>query len=167
MKRSCFLLLVVLVATFTGYAQDQSGAVDSYIESVRADIRADKVAIIGQAMRFTDKESKIFWPIYRKYEAEMTTLNDERISLAKSYADKFAALTDADAKSLTDRALEFDANRVALHKKYVAEFRKAGLSSTTVAKFVQLEHRLDLLIDLKLASELPALMSKPASATTK
>jgi hypothetical protein len=30
----------------------------------------------------------------------------------------------------------------------------------TVAKFLQLEHRLDLLVDLKIASELPALLIK-------
>ena len=37
------------------------------------------------------------------------------------------------------------------------EFNKV-LSALTVTKYFQLEHRLDLLVDLKLASELPSLL---------
>jgi len=135
---------------------------DSAIQSVRADVRADKVAIITEAMNFTPQESAAFWPIYKKYEFDLTNLNDERVQLIKSYADKFVALSDADAKQIAATSFDLESRRVALHKQYFKEFNKQ-MAATTVAKFFQLEHRLDLLVDLKLASELPVLLVKSPS----
>jgi hypothetical protein len=70
-------------------------------------------------------------------------------------------MTDADAKTMIEQSLDFESSRTDIKKKYAKEFQKAGLSSLTVAKFIQLEHRLDLLLDIKLASELPSLLTKP------
>ena len=144
-------------------AQSNEPSVDSYIEALRADFRADKVALITEAMKFNDQDSKIFWPVYRKYDADLMPLNDKRVALIKSYADKFNTMTDADAKTMIDQSLAFESGRIDLKKKYAKEFQKAGLSSLTVAKYMQLEHRLDLLVDMKIASELPALLIKSNS----
>jgi hypothetical protein len=114
-------------------------------------------------MQFNDADAKAFWPVYRKYEAEVSKVNDQRVALIKSYADKYATLTDADAKTMIDQSLAFESSRTGAKKKYVKEFQKAGLSATTVAKFMQLEHRLDLLVDLQIASELPSLLIKPTA----
>jgi hypothetical protein len=141
-------------------AQSSEANLDSYIESLRADVRADKVAIITAAMQFNDQDSKIFWRVFRKYEADLVKVNDQRLALIKSYSDKFVTMTDADAKAIIDQSLDFESRRTDVKKAYAKEFQKAGLSSLTVAKFLQLEHRLDLLVDLKIASELPALLIK-------
>ena len=50
-----------------------------------------------------------------------------------------------------------------LRKKYAEEFLKAGLPPLTVAKFLQLEHRLDIIVDLELASQLPSLLTQPVA----
>jgi hypothetical protein len=156
------ILLSLAVLPNLSVAQSNEPSVDSYIESLRADTRADKVAIITEVMQFNDQDSKIFWPVYRKYEAEIMKVNDQRVALIKSYADKFTTMTDADAKAMIDQSLDFESRRADVKKKYAKEFQKAGLSSLTVAKFIQLEHRLDLVIDVQIASELPSLLIKPA-----
>lgn len=165
--------LVLLFAAYTAaigcFAQaegtqsssSQSGDIDSAIEAARADFRADKVKLIGDAMQFNEKDAAAFWPIYRRYENELTKLNDQRVQLIKAYADKFNTMTDADAKTLAEKQFAFESQRIDLRKKYFNEFNKQ-LPATTVAKFFQLEHRLDLLVDLKIASELPALLVKPS-----
>jgi hypothetical protein len=156
--------MLSLVALFdVSAAQSNGPSLDSYIESLRADFRADKVAIITEAMQLNDQDSKIFWPVYRKYEADLMPVNDKRVALIKSYADKFTTMTEADAKGMIDQSLAFESGRTELKKKYAKELQKAGLSSLTVAKFMQLEHRLDLLVDLKIASELPSLLIRPTS----
>jgi hypothetical protein len=71
-------------------------------------------------------------------------------------------MADLKAKELTDRALAFEAKRANLHKKYVADLRKAGLSPLTIVKLMQFEHRFDLLIDLNLAQTLPPLAAAAA-----
>jgi len=155
------VLLSLGVLSNVSAAQSSEPSLDSYIESVRADLRADKVAIITEAMQLNDRESKAFWPVYRKYEADVRKVNDQRVALIKSYSDKFATMTDADAKAMIDQSIDFESRRTEVKKKYAKEFQKAGLSSLTVAKFLQLEHRLDLLVDLQIASELPSLLIKP------
>lgn len=161
--RILFAVVLLSLGVFSNVSAAQSSepSLDSYIESLRADLRADKVAIITEAMQFNDQESKAFWPVYRKYEADVAKINDQRVALIKSYGDKFATMTDADAKVMIDQSIDFESRRIGLKKKYAKEFQKAGLSSLTVAKFLQLEHRLDLLVDMKIASELPSLLIKP------
>jgi hypothetical protein len=166
--RMLFAVVLLSLGVFSNISAAQSSepSLDSYIESVRADLRADKVAIITEAMQFNDQESKVFWPVYRKYEADVAKVNDQRVALIKSYSDKFATMTDADAKAMIDQSIDFESRRTSVKKKYAKEFQKAGLSSLTVAKFLQLEHRLDLLVDMKIASELPSLLIKPTGQST-
>jgi len=162
------VLLSLVALTNVAVAQSQGASLDSYIESLRADFRADKVALITEVMKFNDQESKIFWPVYRKYEADLTKVNDQRVTVIKSYADKYNAntMTEADAKAMIDQGLDFESRRTEVKKKYAKEFQKAGLSSSTVAKFMQLEHRLDLVVEVELAYEIPYVSVKPAGPLT-
>ena len=161
-RRILFAAALLSLGVFSNVSTAQSSepSLNSYIESLRADLRADKMDIITEAMRFNDQESKAFWPVYRKYEADVTKVNDQRLALIKLYSDKFITMTNADAKAVIDQSIEFESRRTDVKRKYAQEFQKAGLSSLTVAKFLQLEHRLDLLVDLKIASELPSLLIK-------
>ncbi|HMK30548.1 MAG TPA: hypothetical protein VK473_12750 [Terriglobales bacterium] len=169
MKTLTRLLISLLMAGVLNPAKavaqasaDAGGDLNSEIESLRADLRADKLAIITEAMRFTPPESDAFWPIYKKYDLERSRLDDERVQLIKSYSDKFSGLTDADAKSMAEKSFDLESRRIDLKKKYFKEFNRR-LPATTVAKFFQLEHRLDLLVDLKLASLLPSLLVKSSA----
>jgi hypothetical protein len=161
-RRILFAAALLSLGVFSNVSTAQSSepSLNSYIESLRADLRTDKMDIITEAMRFNDQESKAFWPVYRKYEADVTKVNDQRLALIKLYSDKFITMTNADAKAVIDQSIEFESRRTDVKRKYAQEFQKAGLSSLTVAKFLQLEHRLDLLVDLKIASELPSLLIK-------
>jgi hypothetical protein len=165
-----FSLIGILFCSLSVSTQQNSGDTESLnaqIEAARADVRADKITIINEAMKFTSQESSAFWPIYKRYSQEVSQLNDERVKLILSYADKFTTLTDADAKQMADKAFDLESRRVALKKKYYPEFNKQ-LSAITVTKFFQLEHRLDLLVDLKVAASLPSLLVKPvATAQTE
>jgi hypothetical protein len=143
-----------------------AGDVNSEIEALRADWAADKVEIIKEGMQFKPEESSVFWPIYKEYQAEVSKLNDERVQLIKSYAEKFSTINDADAKAMAEKAFDLESRRTELKKKYFKKFNEQ-LPATTVAKFFQLEHRLDLLVDLKLASELPSLLVKPAAKSAQ
>jgi hypothetical protein len=170
MKTTRILAAIALLATavtLSGHAAAQSStssdpAVDAYINALRADYAADKISLINDAMQFSDKDAAAFWPVYKKYQAEVVDLNDTRVQLIKTYADKFSAMTNADAKSLAEKSFNLESARTDLRKKYFVEFNKV-LPALTVAKFFQLEHRLDLIVDLKLAASLPSLLESPAT----
>ena len=71
-------VIVAVVMTTTAMSAQQPGVTQAetkdtnlraYVELLRADVRAQKVAFITELMEFTDAEDKAFWPIYRVYDA--------------------------------------------------------------------------------------------------
>ena len=144
-------------------SEEQTKALNlsAYAELLRADVRAQKVAIITEVMGFTDKEDEAFWPIYREYDLEMAKLGDERVALIADYAKNYANVTDEVADRLASRALELESRRQELKGQVYQKVKKA-LSPLTAARFLQVEHQLLLLIDLQIAASLP--IAPPAGA---
>ena len=162
--KSVLLTIAFALVTLPGVcrAQTQEASIGSTIELVRADMQADRAKIITSAMNFSEQDGAAFWPIYRKYEYERSTLDDRRVAVIKEYAAKHSTLTDADAKAMAERMFDCDAALAALKKKYFKKFN-AVLPALTVTKFFQLEHRIDLLMDMKVESSLPPLFGPPQS----
>ena len=148
MKKAIVLLLAIMTAGAALYAQE------SYLELLRSDIRTQKVALITDAMELTDTQSAVFWPIYRKYDSELTTLNDKRIAIIKDYAQNYDQMTAAKADELTKRTFAYFENRIKLQKKSYKEISKA-LSPVLSGKFMQIERAINTLLDLQIQSEIP------------
>jgi hypothetical protein len=144
------------------HAQAQQASIDSYIAEVRAGTQAERVAIISTTMRFNDKDAAAFWPIYRKYEQERSGVDDRRVAVIKQYAAKYPSLTDADAKAMTEEMFACDSRLADLKKTYFKKFNTV-LPASTLAKFFQLEHRMDLLMDMNVESSLPPLAQPPTT----
>jgi hypothetical protein len=160
MSRNSLMLsmtLAVLALSPLCHAQSEAPpSIDSAIALIRAGLQADKTTIVGAAMGFSDKDAAAFWPIYRQYEYERSRLDDGREVVIKEYTETYPNLTDAEAKAMADRMFESDSRIAALKKKYFKKFNKV-LPALTVTKFFQLEHRIDLIMDMKVESTLPPL----------
>lgn len=152
------ILLGIVILGFSALcsAQTMEPSLTSSIEVVRADTQADRVTIITQSMNFNEKDAAAFWPVYRKYEYERSVLDDRRVAVIKDYSTKFPTLTDADAKSMAQQMMDCDARLAELKKKYFKKFNEV-LPALTVATFFQVEHRIDLLMDMRVESSLPPL----------
>jgi hypothetical protein len=153
------LLAVVFALPTSAYADELP--VDQQIQVIRSQTEAQRQATMAANVIMTDAEGEKFWPIYRDYRTEMAKLGDERIAVMKDLADHFESLTDAKAKSLTDRWLANEKERIALKAKYVAKYQKV-LSAVKAARVLQIENKLDALVDVGLASSIP-LVSPPSS----
>jgi len=159
MMKNCALLIVtfaMLALSPIWRAQTQDFSIGSAIEVARANMQADRATIIGGAMNFSEKDSAAFWPVYRQYERERSTLDDGRVAVIKEYTQKYSTLSDADAKAMAEQMFEYDSRLAALKKTYFKRFNK-GLPALTVTKFFQLDHRIDLLVDMQVESSLPPL----------
>jgi hypothetical protein len=139
-----------------GRAQDQEPTIDSTIALVRANMQAVRTALITTGMNFSDKEGAAFWPIYQQYGYERSKLDDGRVAVIKEYTKKYQTLTDTEAKAMAEQMLECDYRLAALKKKYYKKFNKV-LPALTVAKFFQLERRVDLMMDMQVEASLPPL----------
>jgi flagellar biosynthesis chaperone FliJ len=159
--KKLLLSAILLLSSFALNAQN----VDDFIEALKTNIKTERKAIIMESMKFTESESKAFWPIYNEFELEIDKLSAKRIKNIKDYADNYEKMTGEKANELIQNAFKFQKERLSLNESYYKKYAKA-LPVTTAAKYMQLENQIQMLIDLKIASELP-LVKKPAGGPNK
>ena len=146
------LLACTLLFVSTAVAQD---SLDQWIKMLKEDLRAQKKEVVTQEMKtFTPEEAKRFWPIYDAYNAELEKFVDARLAVIKAYIDDYDTLTDAQATELLNRRFNIHKQRAALDEKYRKQFETA-LSPKRLVRFYQIEHQLQLLIELQATSSLP------------
>ena len=157
-KHFAFLVLTFAMLVFCSlcHAQDQAPTLDSTIQLVRANMQADRTTLITTGMNFNEKDGAVFWPIYKQYEYERSKLDDRRVVVIKEYTQKYPNLNDAEAKEMAEQMLGCDSQLAELKKKYYKKFNKV-LPALTVAKFFQLERRVDLMMDMQVEASLPPL----------
>jgi hypothetical protein len=123
---------------------------------LRSDVRSSKTALVTQALDLTDAESEGFWPVYREYDTELAALWDRRLALIKDYARSYGSIDESKADDLATRLLSLEEDRVKLRRAYFKKVKKA-IPAQKAVRWLQVENRVGMLIDLKLASELPLL----------
>lgn len=133
--------------------QQSQSSLDQQIQMLRRDLRSQRKQIIAQNMNLTDPEAVKFWPVYDQYVSDLVSSNNAKYELIKEYALS-DTMTDEQADNLAKRWLTVDANVVQLRLKYLPIFR-AALSAKQTARFFQLDRRVQMMIDLQLASSLP------------
>ena len=130
---------------------------DKYIELLRSDIKATKVAFITEALEMTAEEADVFWPIHRDYQAELDAINDERIALIKEYLESYdTEMTLRRTKELMERSIKLEEERLKLRGKYFKRFDK-DVNSNIAAKWLWSERLLQALGTTQLAMDLPFL----------
>jgi hypothetical protein len=135
----------------------------AYVELLRSDVRAQKVAILTEVMDFTEAENAAFWPVYRDYDVEMAKLGDERVALIAEYARHYEKLSDAVADTLATKALDLEARRQGAKRKCYERVRTV-LPPSKALRFLQVEHQLQQLIDLQISASLPVVHETEGSA---
>jgi hypothetical protein len=163
-------LCVLLVCSSSAGAQDkaaQSGApvssdqpgqpiTDADIQMLRTNLRSERKQLIAANVQLTPAEAEKFWPIYDQYIAELVKNNNIKYDLIKQYVQQQGNLTDAQAENAVQQWIQVDESVAQLRSKYVPLFRKV-LSPKSTAQFYQVDRRIQLMIDLQLASALPVI----------
>lgn len=165
-KNAAAIALVVcgfLFVAGVSFAQDadqtvqatavRSSTLDEEIAMMRSDLRANRKKIIAANMKLTPDEAQWFWPTYEEYVSELVNINSAKYALIKEYLQN-ENMTDEQADNLSKRWVEVDASVVQLRLKYIPIFRKV-LSAKGTAMFFQLDRRVQMMIDLQLASSIP------------
>jgi hypothetical protein len=136
-------------------AQDLSDAeVKAFIEAARSEMRASREQLLAVNLSLTAEEADRFWPLYREYGAKKAELGDERLKIIMDYATAYPEVSDAAAKSLVDRHLKYMKSMNGLRERYVGKFGKV-LPSAKLMRFLQIESRLDNLVELQIQRGIP------------
>ena len=175
MSKKNFAVLVIVVsamllATVPVCAQDSAQAMpgagaqpnsasDQDIQLLRQNIQAQRKQITAANMTLTPDEATKFWPLYDQYRQAASKNGDERWALIQDYAKNYSTMTDAQAQDYIKREAANEQNVIALRMKYVPMFEKV-ISPKKTALFCQIDHRVDLMIQLQLASLIPMVDAK-------
>ncbi|MHC4169277.1 MAG: hypothetical protein ACYSWQ_20200 [Planctomycetota bacterium] len=166
---STLLLLACLSALPIGLAQtdDRDDVVQAYIDAIRAELSSGKASLINDIMQLSAKEADTFWPVYHEYETELFEIGDRRMELIERFvaAHKSKVLDDSQARTMADDWFKQSADRLELFKKYHGIIAKR-LSPLRAIQFVQIENRVNMVIDIMIASELPLFRYRQVPVTT-
>ncbi|HEY2386955.1 MAG TPA: hypothetical protein VGK30_08345 [Candidatus Binatia bacterium] len=149
--RIALLLSLVITLAAPAWAGE---AANANLDVLRDTIRANRKALVAVNLRLTDAEAKDFWPVYDRYEKDLKEVNDRLVQVLDDYSSHFKDLSDEQAKKLLDDYLAVEEDRAKLRRTYVADFGKT-LPGKKVARFYQIENKMDAVIRYDLAATIP------------
>ncbi len=117
-------------------------------------IRANRRALVAVNLNLTAEEAAKFWPLYERYQQEMNTLGDRLAAVIEDYSSSFRDLPNDKALQLVRDYLAVEADRLQLRRTYLDEFAKI-LPGRTVARFFQIENKMDAVLRYDLAATIP------------
>jgi hypothetical protein len=117
-------------------------------------IQTDKRAIVLSSLGLTDAEVAAFTPIYDKYQGEMKKVFTRSGEILNKYASNYDSMTDDAAEDILKEALEVREDRNDILKNYANRLGKK-LPATKVLRWVQIENKLNTLIDWQMAQVVP------------
>jgi hypothetical protein len=152
--RVLLLAISMLAVSATGVPAGEAATAD--VEILRDSIRANKKALVAANLKLTDDEAKQFWPLYDRYAEELKALNDRRLKIIEDYIASFDGLSDEKAMKLADDYLGVEEDHVKLRRTYLPQFAKT-MPGKKVARFFQIENKMDAVMRYELAAEIPVL----------
>jgi hypothetical protein len=144
------MLIGVVLAAPLGAGE----ADDVNLEILRDTIRANKKAFVAVNLGLSDAEAKAFWPAYDGYQADLQTVEQRFAAVITDYADNFGGLSDDKAMELIGRYLALERERADVRQRHLEPIA-AALPGKKVARFYQIENKIEALFRYELAATIP------------
>ena len=161
------LAAIVALAVASGVAQaaDKAPAPASQSEqTILLDtIRSNRKALVAVNLGLSEDEAAKFWPLYDKYQKDLNAVGDRVAAIVDDYTKSYRDLSNDKAVKLMEDYLAAEADRIKVRSSYLPEFEKI-LPGRTVARFYQIENKMDAVLRYKLAEAIPVVDEKPAPA---
>ncbi len=135
---------------------------NSAVEEARTLVQTERKLIISQGLGLAPEQAAAFWPVYDSYAADVKEIGNLRVKVITDFAASYDNLDDATANQLLSDMLKFQKKSANIRSKYLRKFKKA-VGPVMVARFYQLENKLDALTNMVLAAQIP-MIELPASS---
>jgi len=145
------VLGLIALGVMPAVAQDKPA---DNMQVLREKVRADKRTFVAANMELTESEAKAFWPVYEKYQDELFLLRSRTAKLIKDYGEAFKDMSNETARRLLDESMTIESLGVKLRKDYLPKFRQT-LPEKKVARYYQIENKIQAVIYYELAVEIP------------
>jgi len=163
-SRIFFIATMTAVLPIIGQAQVNEAYADftADIEAARTVMATERKILIMREMGLTPEEGQAFWPLYDEYAAEIKKVNGLQVKMITDFAANYENVTDEFSTQLLKEWVKFARDDIKVKEKYWKKFDKV-LPTAKVARFVQIDNKLDAIVDFKLAMEIPLI--EPAAAS--
>jgi hypothetical protein len=156
-------LACVLSSAAAGAAETGGAAAPQTQQGILLDtIRANRKAFVAVNLELSAEEAKTFWPLYDRYQKEINVIGDRVTAIVEDYTASFRDLSNDKAVQLMEGYLAAEAERVQVRRTYLAEFAKI-LPGRTVARFYQIENKMNAVVRYDLAAAIPVVDEKRAA----
>lgn len=137
-----------------GYGEAVKAYSDAIQQLQRSNLRSQKRQAIKKAVSLTIEQSRAFWPIYDRYEAEVKKINDTRLQMIADYMNQQSGISAEKAAQLINEVMQIQAKRQELKRAYVKEIGTV-LTAKQALRLLLLENQIDLQIEAQIASQIP------------
>lgn len=146
--------LIAVVGQVQAQSSDQ--VADDEIAQGRAMVQAGFEEIVREELALTEEEAELFWPVYAAYRGETRSIMDRYTVMITEYMRRYDAgdLSDEYASELMDTFFGIKQELLDVKKNYLPKFGNA-LPALKVARFYQLENKIEAEIDAQLAIAVP------------
>ena len=148
---SALVVILTMLVAFTVYGEEKAA---NDMKIVKDAIKANKKLFVSENMKLTESEAKAFWPVYEKYQDGLEELMERSLNLIENYAENYQTMTDDKAEKLVEEYLDIEGDYVELRKTYLPKFMKV-LPAKKVARYYQLENKIDAAGNYEIAKEIP------------
>jgi len=128
-------------------------------------IRSNRKALVAVNLNLSSDEAARFWPIYDRYQKEISATGDRLAALIQDYTASYRDLSNEKAMKLMEEYLAIEADRLKVRREYLPQFAKV-LPGRTVARLYQIENKLDAVTRYDLAAAIPV-VDEPGAAAKK
>ena len=141
---------------------DSVGAAElANTQELNAALQADKRQIVLDTLALTPQQLEKFMPIYDEYQAERKIIMTNASNLNnRLFVADYGGMTDVESKDIMKQAFKLRHDRLSLLEKTAGKLEKK-LPATKVAQFVQVENKIQALLDVALAASVPIVTKKP------
>lgn len=119
-------------------------------------IRSNRKALVEVNLGLDAEERARFQPVYESYDKELRAVQDRLFGVAEEYVATYRDLGDEKALSLIEAYLDAEEDRAEIRDEYLEKF-KAVLPGRKVARFYQIENKMDAVLRYELASRIPVI----------
>ena len=149
-------ILSLLVALFLAWPAAAGEADEAEFEILVQTIQANKKAFIAVNLELEDAEAKAFWPVYDRYQSDLSRVRDRLVKLIEDYTANFATMSDEKASQIVEDFLAIEREHAEVRQKHLEPF-SGVLPGRKVVRLYQIENKIQAIFRYELARNIPVI----------
>jgi hypothetical protein len=154
MKKTLIVLAALAAISTATTTLAESAGLSNEAQVLISQIQTDKRAIVLSTLQLTDPQVAAFTPLYDEFQADNKKVMERGIEMLNKFASNYGSMTDDAAKDILKDWFNLREDRNEVVEKYAKKMAKV-LPATKVLQWVQVENKLNTLLDVQAASVIP------------